>query len=290
MDLKDMRCLVAIAETKNITRAAEKLFMTQPSLSRTIRYLEEELHVKLIDHEARPITLTRAGELFYDKARRILKLEKELEDDMARICTGMNVKLRVLYGNGGFMPLVVKALNKFQRVYPDVTTEIKRQYNALALQELKGHECDMCIIHCTELAGDKDVDCKIVRKESLYAFIPKKHPLANRDALSIADLAGQKLCTFERFASPIMFDWIQALLKDVNIQSMTEVPDTITFTLMLMSYNMIGIMPKHTIVVIENQAKAIPIVDTNGIDIVAVWNKGQRNPAVRAFIELLTED
>ena len=82
MDLKDLRCIVTVAETRNITHAAEKLYMTQPALSRTISNLERELELQLFDRSARPIALTQAGEVFFERAQRMIKLNDSLEDDI----------------------------------------------------------------------------------------------------------------------------------------------------------------------------------------------------------------
>lgn len=289
MEIKDMQCLVAIAEAKNVTRAAERLYITQPALSRTISHLEKELGIELLDHNARPIALTPAGEIFYEKARRILRIEESMRNDMERMKEGMNLQLSIEYGNAGHMPMVANALERFRRVYPNVKLSVCRQYNALALRDLKTRDCDLCIVNLPDVPDDKELETEVVCPESVYAFIPHAHPLSSRDALMVEDLRGEKLCIFERFASPQMFDKILDYFRQVGIDCLdvAQAPDTSTFTLMLIVYNMIGIMPKHTMISGDVDIKPVPIVGTDSLDIMAVWQRDQHNPMIHAFVDIM---
>jgi len=83
VELRHLRYFCAVAEEKNMTRAAEKIFMAQPPLTRQIKQLEEEVGVQLIQREARGITLTPAGEYFWKQAQLILMQEKSEFSELA---------------------------------------------------------------------------------------------------------------------------------------------------------------------------------------------------------------
>lgn len=289
MDLKDLRCLVAVAEARSFTRAAEKLYMTQPALSRTINHLEQELGLQLFDRDARPITLTRAGEVFYDRARRMLKLEKGLYDDMNRLKSGQHLRLSIEYGMAGHVPLLTQALIKFKKRYPDAIIDVHRQYNALAIQELLDRRCDLCIINRPDFPEGRGLTAQAVTQEGVYAFVPSTHPYYNRDMLTLEDFHGQRVCIFERFASPNMFDKILAFFSDrgIILSEIGQAPDTPTFTMMLLLNNQIGIMPRNTMNEAPTQIREIPILDTAGMDVLAVWQEENRNQAIQAFLEIL---
>lgn len=289
MDLKDLHCLVAVAEMRSFTRAAEKLFMTQPALSRTIGHLEDELGVRLLDRNARPIALTPAGDVFYERARRMLKLESGLLEDMERLKTGRHFHLSIEYGMAGQVPLLTQALTRYIKRFPDAAIDVHRQYNAIALQDLLERRCDLCIINRPDLPDGRGLRSRVIRKEGLYAFIPSTHPYYDRDVLSPEDFQGQRVCIFERFASPRMFDRILAFFSDRGIAfaEIRQAPDTATFALMMPLNNLIGIMPRSTTSGDTSQINAIPVLDTEGLDVMAVWQEDNLNPAVSAFLSIL---
>ena len=99
MELRHLRYFCAVAEEKNMTRAAEKIFMAQPPLTRQIKQLEEEIGVQLIQREARGITLTPAGEYFWKQAQLILEKLASCVEESRRIDAGKKRIFRI-----GFVP------------------------------------------------------------------------------------------------------------------------------------------------------------------------------------------
>jgi len=289
MDLKDLHCLVAVAEMRSVTRAAETLYMTQPALSRTIGHLEDELGIRLLDRNARPIALTHAGDVFYERARRMLKLESGLLEDMERIRTGGHLKLSVEYGMAGHVPHLTRALTRFKKRFPDAAIDVHRQYNALAVQDLLERRCDLCIVNRPDVPEGRGLRTQVISREGACAFVPSGHPYYSRDVLSLQDFEGQCVCIFERFASPNMFDRILAFFHDsgVGLAEIGQAPDTPTFTLMLLLNNMIGIMPRSTMVEAPTQIRELPIAATDGLDVLAVWQEENLNQAIALFLETL---
>ena len=228
MDLKDLRCIVTVAETRNITHAAEKLYMTQPALSRTISNLERELELQLFDRSARPIALTQAGEVFFERAQRMIKLNDSLEDDMKRIKNGYHLHLRIEYGMAGQVPALTTILSRFKKRFPDATVDVQRQYNSLALQDLLDGRCDISILNLPDFPENQGLEMRVIRREGIYAFVPETHPFYNRDVLSIRDLQGQGICIFERYAAPKLYDKIMSYFSQESVQpaEIGHTPDT----------------------------------------------------------------
>lgn len=289
MDFKDLRCVVTIAETRNITRAAEKLFMTQPALSRSLRNLEAELGVRLLDRDARPIALTRAGELFYERARRILRMEESLLQDMNRLKSGFNLHLNIEYGMAGQVPALTTILNRFKKSFPDSTVDVQRQFNARALQDLLDERCDIAILNLPDYPENRGLSMRVIRREGMCAFVPETHPYYNRDVLSAEDFQGTRICIFERYAAPKLYDSIMSFFTEaaIEFEEIEYTPDTPTFTLMVLLNDLIGVMPRSTMSMAPTKIREIPIVGTSGLDVVAAWREDNRNEAVQAFLSVL---
>ena len=289
MDLKDLQCIVTVAETRSITHAAAKLFMTQPALSRSITSLEKELGLRLLNRDVRPITLTQAGEVFYEKARRIVKLKTSLEEELNRLRNGCSLHLNIEYGMAGQVPVLTTILNKFKKHYPDATVDVQRQYNAMALQDLSDRRCDISILNLPDFPEDQGFRMKVIRREGMYAFVPESHPYYNRDVLSVEDFQGMRICIFERYAAPKMYDRIMSFFSDASVEfeEVGHTPDTPTFTLMVLLNDMIGVMPRSTMSMAPTRIREIPIVGTTGLDVVAIWREDNRNEAIQAFLDEL---
>lgn len=291
MDLKDLRCIVTVAETRNITHAAEKLYMTQPALSRTISNLERELELQLFDRSARPIALTQAGEVFFERAQRMIKLNDSLEDDMKRIKNGYHLHLRIEYGMAGQVPALTTILSRFKKRFPDATVDVQRQYNSLALQDLLDGRCDISILNLPDFPENQGLEMRVIRREGIYAFVPETHPFYNRDVLSIRDLQGQGICIFERYAAPKLYDKIMSYFSQESVQpaEIGHTPDTPTFTLMVLLNDMIGVMPRSTMSMAPTKIREIPIVGTSGLDVIAVWREDNKNDAIYPLLSVIAD-
>ena len=129
MELRHLRYFVAVAEEKSFNKAAERLFISQPPLSRQIKQLEEEIGVTLIDRDNRPLKLTEAGDFFYDHALQIIKKSDDLRAMTFRKGNFDN-SLSIGFVSSILYGILPKVIARFREVYPNI--EIK-------LYELKPH-------------------------------------------------------------------------------------------------------------------------------------------------------
>ena len=134
MELRHLRYFVAVAEEKSFNKAATRLFISQPPLSRQIKQLEDEVGVTLIDRENRPLKLTEAGEFFYDHAIQILKKSDDLRAMTIRKCNFYNT-LSIGFVSSILYGILPKVIAHFREVYPNI--EIKL-YELNSWQQTQG--------------------------------------------------------------------------------------------------------------------------------------------------------
>lgn len=175
-----------LAEMEHMTRAAEKLAVSQPALSRAIMRIEEELGVTLFDRNGRSIRLNKFGELFLESTNRIvLEMEtvKTRLSEMSGIETG-EVTLGFLHTVGAtYLSLFMK---HFKETHPNVRVKLV-QNNSQALKTLLSQGIiDLCVT--TPVATEKNIDWQPLLTEELFVTLPKMHLLAGRSSLKVSEL------------------------------------------------------------------------------------------------------
>lgn len=178
-----------LAEMEHMTRAAEKLAVSQPALSRAIMRIEEELGVALFDRNGRSIRLNKFGELFLESTNRIvLELEtvKTRLTEMSGVETG-EVTLGFLHTVGAtYLSLFMKY---FKETHPNVHVKLV-QNNSQALKTLLLQGViDLCVT--THVATEKQIDWQPLLTEQLFVTLPKLHPLASKTSLKVAELKNE---------------------------------------------------------------------------------------------------
>jgi DNA-binding transcriptional LysR family regulator len=125
MELRHLRYFVAVAEEMNIHRAAERLNISQPPLSLSIQQLEQEVGAELFTRKGRGIQITRAGEVFLERARFILAQSKEAAKEACAIGQGQRGTLKVGFISSAVTGILQETISPFQKKYPDIRLDIR---------------------------------------------------------------------------------------------------------------------------------------------------------------------
>src|SRR5262245_6707789 len=183
-----LRAFHAVASEASFTRAAEALHVTQPTLSAQVKSLEETYGVLLFDRRGRRTEPTELGRQLLAVTRRYFGLETEAEQLLAATRALRGGRLRV----GADAPQhVMAALSAFQRKYPGVQLSLSIGNSDEVLQQLLEHRSDVAII--ADLEHDPRLFARPVRRDHVIAFVERSHPWAERGAIRLADLAGQRV-------------------------------------------------------------------------------------------------
>ncbi|VBP10830.1 LysR family transcriptional regulator [Burkholderia pseudomallei] len=212
MELRQLRYFIAVAEEMNITRAAQRLHMTQPPLSRQLQLIEDEIGLPLFERGARPLKLTDAGRVLYAQARRVLEQADELAPLTRRLAQAAE---RIVIGFVpstlyGALPEMIRA---FREAAPAVELSLIEMFTLEQLGALKGGRID---IGFGRLRFDDDrLVREVLVEERLIAALPDGHPLAAPDAsISLADIAGQTLIVYPSTPRPSFADQQLSALRD----------------------------------------------------------------------------
>ncbi|WP_323122021.1 LysR family transcriptional regulator [Burkholderia alba] len=212
MELRQLRYFIAVAEEMNITRAAERLHMTQPPLSRQLQLIEEEIGLPLFERAARPLKLTEAGRVFYAQAKRLVDQADELAPLTRRLA---QLSERIVIGFVpsalyGALPDVIRA---FRERAPSIELALIEMFTLEQLGALKGGRIDVGFGRLR--FDDEQLVREALIEEKLIAALPAGHPLADPGRpLALADLARETLIVYPSTPRPSFADQQLSALRD----------------------------------------------------------------------------
>lgn len=176
--MTNYRYFLAIAECRNLTEAANKLFITQPSLSKFLKQLEFSLGVELFDRKKRPMELTQAGEIYYKYVIEMMEKHKNLLLNLHAVqeSGSKNIKIGIGPWRGScILPFVVP---RYQKYFPDVKLSFLEGTSEIMSRALYKDELDLCIMGLEDAPSFSDHE--ILYREKIYLAGNKNHPLVVR--------------------------------------------------------------------------------------------------------------
>lgn len=206
MELRHLRYFEALGSTLNFTRAAERLHIAQPPLSRQIRQLEEELGAVLIDRNTRPLALTKAGAFFFEQCSQVLARIQEVQEATHRISQGQ----RRYFGIGfvpsalyGFLPELIRS---YRQVSPDVEVTLSEMTTIQQGEALKAGRIDVGFGRLP--LDDAQLICDVIADEPLVVALPLKHPLLKARRITLASLASEPFILYPARPRPSYADHV----------------------------------------------------------------------------------
>lgn len=173
MDFNQFEYVITVAEEKSFSKAASKLYISQPSLSQYIMRLEQQLGLKLFDRSTNPITLTYAGEKYIESAKSILNLNDKLQEQLGEINGLSKGRIRIGIPIPTERYILTRVLPEFNKKYPEIEIEIE-EHSAIELEKLlvRG-DVDFAIMHLPIL--DKKIEYEPISVEKIFLIAPPEY-------------------------------------------------------------------------------------------------------------------
>jgi len=212
IELRHLRYFVAVAEERNFTRAAERLHIAQPPLSRQIQQLEDVLGVQLFERNTRPLRLTDTGRFFYTHALQLLAQTSELEA-MTRRVAKIEHKMSVGFVGSTLYGMLPRIIRRFRTEHPDIEMSLHEMSTMDQIKALKEGRIDVGFGRIRH--EDPAVRRVVLREERMIVALPLGHHLANgRAKLSLHDLVEESLIIFPKAPRPSFADQVLAAFHD----------------------------------------------------------------------------
>ena len=210
MELDHLKAFVAASEELHFSRAAKRLHLSQPALSKQIQQLEEELGLKLFIRNRRSVQLSQEGEFLLEKVKLTLSCADIVKATATQMAKGEEGILRIAFTSTAPQAILPELIRAYRKRAPKVSLELTEQSSRLQIQSLLRSEIDIGIFRPDLSAGSKGICHHQIFSESFVVALAHDHPLANRKILSIAQLKDESWLMVRRESSSAVYDTILA--------------------------------------------------------------------------------
>jgi DNA-binding transcriptional LysR family regulator len=216
MELRHLRYFVAVAEALSFTKAAEKLRLAQPSLTRQVRNLEKEIGVRLLDRSNNRVTLTEEGRLFLFDSRKLLAMCAESVAAVQRMKRGESSDLNIGYVANLHYGLLPATLGAFRKLCPGVALNLFDMTSAEQFLALDGRKIDLGFVGLRPALSGHALLSECVARDPIFVALPTRHPLAGKAKVKLGDLASQFFIGMSARTHPGSRAWLAETCQDAG--------------------------------------------------------------------------
>lgn len=202
MELRHIRYFIVLAEELNFSRAAQRLHIAQPPLSRQIKELEDELGAKLFNRSKRHVELTPAGKVFLQKAYQIFDQVEQARFNTRLTAIGKEGELRISFT--GAVQDLIPVIREYHRLHPQVGIVIKHMTNKEQIKALNEKTVDIALVS-TQIESS-NIHTTPLRNLPFYAAFPENHPLVKKKKLYLKDLANETFIMTPRSVGVLYYE------------------------------------------------------------------------------------
>lgn len=292
MELRHLRYFVAVAEELNFTKAAEHLRLAQPSLTRQIQNLEEELGVRLLDRTRNQVSLTEEGRGFLVDAKRLLALSLESIKSVQRFSLGGATQINIGYLFKYNFDLLPSTLKSFNQLCPAIAVNLFDMSPSDQLQALEARKIDIGFVGLRPPSAETSLpglDWACVASHKIVVVLPANSPLAEKAKIPLSDLRSMFFVAMSEERHPGSREWLSGLckeagftpriLQDVDLESgiMTFVAEGLGVTL---AREQIKHLP-HPNVILR------PLITSFKADYWIAWHRENRSRPLAQYVEVV---
>jgi len=208
MELRHLRYFVAVAEALSFTKAAERLRLAQPSLTRQVRNLEDEIGVKLLDRSNNRVALTEAGSLFLFDSKKLLAMCAESIAAAQRMNRGESSSLNIGYVANIHYGLLPATLGAFRKLCPGVALNLFDMTSAEQFVALDGRKIDLGFVGLRPTFSGRHLLSECVAQDTMLVALPSRHALTKKAKVTLADLAPQFFIGMSDKTHPGAREWL----------------------------------------------------------------------------------
>ena len=291
MTMNQLKYFMAVARCLSFTEAARSLFMTQPALSRQIQAMEAELGTQLFIRDKKTLKLTPGGSALYNELPDFLRRYDEMMSEVRHANRGFEGVLRIgVLDVYDASELFVPILTRFQQEHPSIRLTMGRYSLSELPERLYDDKLDLICTYGFSLFDKPDLMTVDVQKYDSCVMLNRNHPLADKPDLTLDDLRQERFVQLCSEANEEGYQYIVNLLSKAGISpgaiQVEKYEDVLLWVEMGLG---VAVTSNRTI---ERQNPRVVIRELNmpevkGHDMTLAWRKGNYNPAIALFMELV---
>jgi DNA-binding transcriptional LysR family regulator len=291
IELRHFRYFLAVAEELHFRKAAEKLYVSQPGLSRQIKQMEELLGAQLFERDKKKVTLTAAGKYFKNEAEYILHHTQKVYAHTHLIESGVRGEIRVGFVGSAMQKVIPELLVSCDQKYPGIQFSFEEMSNIDQVEKLVSDTLDIGFLRLNRVPGQLEV--KPILEETFSLVLPQGHSIEEQNFKSMSQLSEESFILFQPTYSPLYYDKVMSICEDQGF-SPNVVHNTVhANTIFRLVENGMGvsIVPTSLKNGFDLNIKFIELkkIPQRAILFVA-WNKKNRNPSHFKFLEIIEQN
>ena len=288
MELRHLRYFVAVAEEEHYGRAAGRLHLAQPALSRQIQDLEEEMGFKVFDRLSRGVKLSAAGKVFLEDAHRILHTVTEATARARRVASGQSGTLRIgLVETISWHGIVPESFRRFRDLHPDAELQLHPSSSAVQIEAVRSGRLDAGFAF-TIANLERELAQLQVAVLNLVLAAPKGHPLAKSKKLRLRDLNDAPFIWFPRREGPVLYDRLMQECLRGGLKTPHVVQEAVNEAtiLSLVSCRLgVAFVSSATRWRCPEGVVLLPVADLNlPLPFFLIWRKDNQSPLLANFV------
>lgn len=288
LEIRHFKYFLAVAEELHFRRAAEKLYISQPGLSRQVKQMEEDLGIILFDRHNRKVELTQAGLYLKQELTRSLKNLDSIFNHAKLLNDGIEGHLKFGYVGSAMQKIIPELLLKLNQETPNIHFGLKEMDNQNQIESLISGDIDLGFVRQDRVP--RSLHIKPVLKESFCLALPYDHPISQNTFKSLKQFKDESFILFDPKYSASYFEKVMQIFDDNDFNPIISHNTIHASSIYKLIENKFGISIVPKSLQIENNDK-IKFIELNKISqkttLSLVWNKDNRNPILNKIITLI---
>jgi DNA-binding transcriptional LysR family regulator len=288
--LDQVRAFVMVAEELHFGRAAERLQMTQPPLSRQIQKLERAVGVRLFERDNRKVELTTAGEAFLTEARRMLALASGALQQAQRISAGSAGTVRIGFTATSTFSVLPSLLNLVSGTHPDIHLDLFEMVTRQQISKLIDGELDLGL---ARPPFDKTAFAsRLLHREDLLLAVPSDHRLSRLDrGVRADDLGNEPLIMYSPAEAGYFYDLVVRLFPIASENVVHTVSQVLTMLCLVAGGRGVAFVPESAsrLAITGVMLRSIEGLPAQPVELHLLWGRETRNPALRTVLDCLRQ-
>ena len=281
-EISQLRCFVAVAEELHFSRAAERLNMTQPPLSRQIRLLEHHVGAHLLERNSRSVRLTAAGKAFFPEAARILRMAEEATFTARRVARGEQGTLAIGFTGGAGYSLLPEVVRRLREHSPGVVLTLKELVSTEQVEALNASQIELGLLRPHAL--NAELESALLATEALMLAIPKSEAGAWPLHPTLADLHGKPFIMYSPYEARPFHQMLSERFELAGV-----VPDIVEHIgqvhtmLALVNAGIGAALVAEGATRLHFDGIVVRRIDTEPVRMVCAWRRDNDNPILQLF-------
>lgn len=288
-ELAQLRCFTTVATELNFRRAAERLNMTQPPLSRQIQLLEHHLGVALFTRSTRSVALTAAGRAFFVEAQNLLERAQQAAASAKRFAEGDIGSVTISFVGSAVYEFLPKVIAEARLKQPQVKISLEEMNTYQQHEAMRARRIDLGIVRSPLMEPGFATEC-LVREPFLLA-VPSGHPLASADSVRVSDLDGEPFLMYSHAAYPPFNELLTGMFRSARVapQYVQWLGSSLTILALVNAGMGLALVPRCAASVVFKGVTFREIDLGEGVqsELHLIWRSDNDNPAFAMLLDAI---